>query len=198
MLSANPEETVKFAEWFMTGAHEGVAQTVKWTGAPYYIHPKQVHTLLLKFKSVLGIEVDWQMECAAFLHDVVEDTKVTNVSIQHLFGDDVAALVSDLTDVALPTDGNRAARVAINRAHTATASVRAKIVKTADLCCNTYSIVEQNPDFARVYLPEKRLLLEEAMQDIPPRLLVYAWDVVRAAEHRMVQCSLEQLEKYKK
>lgn len=182
------------ALYFMIGAHEGVGQKVKWTGAPYHTHPKAVHQLLLIFHSTFNVDISWEQECAALLHDVVEDTKVSLATIERFFGPKVCELVDWLTDVAKPEDGNRATRMAINRAHSAKATVEAKVVKIADLCCNTSSIVKDNIGFARTYVPEKRLILEEAMLDLPPVLLEYAWNCVRAAEHALVQADLEQKE----
>ena len=99
------------------------------------------------------------MVAAALLHDVVEDTDVSLEDISIKFGPDIADLVSDLTDVSKPEDGNRATRKALDRAHTARASAAAKTIKLADLISNSRSIVEFDPHFAKVYLKEKALLL---------------------------------------
>lgn len=80
--------------------------------------------------------------------------------IHAMFGLEVARLVEMLTDVSRPEDGNRAQRKAIDRAHTAQCSSAAATIKLADLIDNTRSIVERDPEFAKVYLEEKRLLLE--------------------------------------
>jgi hypothetical protein len=78
-----------------------------------------------------------------------------------------------LTDVSRPEDGNRAARKAIDLAHTAKASPAAKTIKLADLIDNTRSIVERDPDFAKVYLQEKARLLE-VLQEGDPTLMAMA------------------------
>lgn len=139
---------------FAAGAHSAVAQRRKYTGEDYIQHPYRVAQL------VQMVTNDENMIAAAWLHDVVEDTSVTIEQIRTVFGADVAALVADLTDVATRTDGNRAARVAINRQHTASASARAKTIKLADLIDNTDDIVSHDPKFARVYLAEKSELLQ--------------------------------------
>jgi hypothetical protein len=74
------------------------------------------------------------------LHDTVEDTGVELAELRRVFDDDVATLVEWLTDVSRPEDGNRVARKAIDRAHTARAPARAKTVKLADLIDNSRSI----------------------------------------------------------
>ena len=62
--------------------------------------------------------------------------------------------------IAISQDGNRAHRKAIDREHTAQAPAAAQTVKLADLISNSRSIMEHDPQFAVVYLAEKRLLLE--------------------------------------
>jgi hypothetical protein len=75
------------------------------------------------------------------------------------FGADIAALVGWLTDVSQPQDGNRAVRKAMDREHTARAPAEAQTIKLADLISNSKSIMAHDPEFARTYLEEKRLLL---------------------------------------
>ena len=75
------------------------------------------------------------------------------------FGEDVATLVDWLTDVSRPSDGNRAARKAIDRARLACAPARAQTIKLADLIDNTASVVAHGKGFAPVYLREARELL---------------------------------------
>jgi (p)ppGpp synthase/HD superfamily hydrolase len=101
-----------------------------------------------------------EMVAAAFLHDTVEDTGVTMETIEREFGPEVAEIVFFLTDASRPEHGNRAARKAIDRAHIAKADARAQTIKLADLISNCSSIVKYDPEFAKVYLEEKRLLLE--------------------------------------
>ncbi|CAM6006431.1 unnamed protein product [Sphagnum balticum] len=100
------------------------------------------------------------MICAAWLHDVVEDTKLTLAFIQEIFGDSVARLVEQLTDISKPNDGNRQVRKRIDLMHTANASPQGKTIKLADLIDNTKSIVERCPGFAVVYMEEKEELLK--------------------------------------
>lgn len=62
------------------------------TGEPYIIHPIAVALIIAK-ELQLGVAP----VCAAFLHDVVEDTPCTNEKIRDMFGDDVAFLVKVVT-----------------------------------------------------------------------------------------------------
>jgi (p)ppGpp synthase/HD superfamily hydrolase len=139
------------AKAFAKYAHRN--QVRKYTGENYFNHCKEVADLIWPFGTN-------EMVAAAYLHDTVEDCEVPIELIGDLFGHEVQSLVSDLTDVSKPSDGNRRTRKDIDLAHTAKASREAKIIKLADLISNTRSIVQYDPDFARVYLREKERLLE--------------------------------------
>ncbi len=147
-------DLVERAKKFAAAAHESIDQRRKYTGAPYIVHPEAVS------KTVESVTDDPEMIAAAWLHDVVEDTPISIEEIQEEFGATVAALVDDLTDVAEKSDGNRATRKAIYRAHTAKADPRAKTVKLADIIDNVSDIMRNNRGFARIYVREKVLLLE--------------------------------------
>jgi (p)ppGpp synthase/HD superfamily hydrolase len=136
---------------FAARAHAG--QVRKYTGEPCINHPIEVANI------VASVPHDEAMLAAAFLHDVVEDCGVTNAEVAMRFGSDVAELVHWLTGAALPADGNRAVRKAIDRAHIAAAPPRAKTVKLADILSNIGSIVARDPGFAQVYMAEKARLL---------------------------------------
>lgn len=164
---------VEKARVFATAAHAAVRQTRKYTGEPYINHPREVADLVAP--------ASWghqEMVAAAWLHDVVEDTGVPIDLIYAEFGQCVGDLVSGLTDVSKPEDGNRAARKAIDRAHIAKQSPACKTIKLADLISNTKSIVERDPEFAKVYLQEKLLLLE-VLRDGDAALLAEAERIAR-------------------
>ena len=146
--------TVERARIFATAAHAAVGQTRKYTGEPYVVHPIEVSELVA---SVGGTDA---MVAAALLHDVLEDTGVTFDVLEAEFGSEVAELVLWLTDVSRPEDGNRSTRKALDRQHSAAAPAEAQTIKVADLISNTRSIVAHDPGFAKVYLEEKRMLLE--------------------------------------
>lgn len=140
------------AKDFATERHTG--QTRKYTGEAYICHPAALVEI------VRGITHTPEMIAAAWLHDTVEDTETTLEEIKEHFGDQVSVLVEMLTDVSRPFDGNRAARKALDREHTAKASPDAKTIKLADLIHNSTNIMEFDPAFAKIYLAEKKLLLE--------------------------------------
>lgn len=144
---------IENARCFSIAAHEAVQQKRKYTGEPYFWHPMAVGSI------VWGVYADENMLAAAYLHDCVEDTGVTISTIENLFGEDVATLVSGLTDISKPSDGNRAERKRIDREHTAQQSPRCKTIKLADLIHNSQSILSYDKEFAKIYILEKELLL---------------------------------------
>lgn len=129
-------------------------QDRKYTEVPYIIHPLRVMQIV---RTVTDNE---DMLIAAVLHDVVEDTYVTLETITKIYGKTVADLVWWLTDISKPEDGNRKARKALDRAHTAAATAEAQTIKLADLIDNSASITKHDPDFAHVFMCEMELLLE--------------------------------------
>lgn len=148
-------DVVRKAQVYAQAAHAAVGQRRKYTGEPYIVHPAEVATIVA---GVLGSTPN--MVAAAWLHDVVEDTGCTFNDIHMAFGIDIATLVGWLTDVSKPEDGPRWLRKKMDREHTAAAPAEAQTIKLADLIANTRSIVAHDPKFAKVYLEEKRLLLE--------------------------------------
>ena len=157
---------------FATAAHAAVGQRRKYTNEPYIVHPLEVKQI------VSTVTHDPDALAAALLHDVVEDTSVELGLIHNMFGREVGELVGWLTDVSQPTDGNRAARKAIDRAHIAQAPALAQTIKLADLISNTRSIVQHDAKFALTYLPEKRELLR-VLDRGDPVLLEQAWHEVK-------------------
>ena len=147
-------DIVRKAQVYAMAAHAAVGQKRKYTGEPYIVHPAEVASIVAR---VPGATPD--MVAAAWLHDVVEDTGCTFTDVHMAFGIDIATLVGWLTDVSRPEDGNRAVRKAIDRTHTADAPAEAQTIKLADLISNSRSIMQHDPEFARVYLEEKRMLL---------------------------------------
>ena len=158
---------VEQARVFATAAHAAVGQTRKYTFEPYIVHPAEVASIVTQAGGTA------EMIAAAWLHDTVEDTEVTIEVIRDEFGAEVAELVGWLTDVSRPEHGNRLHRKALDRAHSAMAPAEAQTIKLADLIANSRDIIQNDPDFAKIYLEEKRLLLE-VMTKGDPTLMAQA------------------------
>ena len=138
-------------------------QKRKYSNRPYIVHPVRVAL------RVAAVYPDGGAIEAALLHDVVEDTDMTLADLYAVDGIDPATvrLVEMLTDTSKPGDGNRKTRKALDREHTARANTVGKLVKLADLIDNTLSIRANDPNFAKTYLREKRLILMEAIPALP-------------------------------
>ncbi len=141
------------AKEFATRKHAEINHVRKYTGEPYINHPASVVEIVRSVTHTIP------MLAAAWLHDTVEDTNTTIEEINEYFGATVAHLVSDLTDISKPEDGNRKIRKLVDRLHTRAAQKDAKTIKLADLIDNSSSITKYDPFFAKVYLYEKSLLL---------------------------------------
>jgi (p)ppGpp synthase/HD superfamily hydrolase len=153
------------AELFATAAHEAIGQKRKYTFEPYIVHPAAVVSLLRKHVP----ETTDEMFAAAWLHDVIEDTKIEMPTIRREFGSKVADLVYWLTDEK-PPGMNRKERKAKTLERFKVAPVEAKTIKLADLHHNGESIYKLDPDFAPVFAREIEELLT-VISDGNPTLL---------------------------
>lgn len=129
------------------------AQRRKYTNEPYIVHPAAVAA------RVATVTSDEEVLAAAWLHDVVEDTRVRLPEIETVFGTRVARLVGAVTNVSIRQDGPRRVRKARDLEHLRHAPPEAQTIKYADLIDNTRSIVAHDPEFAWVYLEEKAAVL---------------------------------------
>lgn len=84
---------------FATHAHHGTERRGK--GFPYIIHPLEAMEIVATMTN------DPELLCAAVLHDTIEDTTVTYDDIKKEFGQHVADLVAQETDVRLKPDGTQ-------------------------------------------------------------------------------------------
>lgn len=136
-------------------AHEG--QLRKYTGEPYFNHCLEVARLVHdRYNNQF-------MTAAAFLHDTIEDTWVTEEWLLEYFTPTVVHLVVELTDVytreAYP-ENNRASRKSAECHRYATlVSANAQRIKVCDLIDNTKSIIKHDAKFAVLYLREKADML---------------------------------------
>ena len=142
---------------FADNAHG--TQMRKYTPERYIVHPVRVMEILKKYDN------DLMVLAAALLHDVLEDTAVTEKELleflQSVMNENDAqntlALVVELTDVytkeAYP-QWNRKKRKEKEHERVATTSARAQTIKYADTIDNTKEITMQDPGFAPRYLSE--------------------------------------------
>lgn len=145
---------VQQAREFAADAHGRLEQVRRYTNQPYIVHPQAVAE---RVAMVLANPVAL---AAAWLHDVVEDTDVELAEIEALFGPEVALLVGQLTVAQHPPHLSRDERKHLDRRRLQQAETEAKTIKLADIIDNTHTIAERDPEFAALYLPEKKSMLE--------------------------------------
>lgn len=153
-------------------------QVRKYTGEPYWKHPMRVAGWLLAVGAPWGGLWDDKVIAAAWAHDLVEDTDVTNDQIEILFGAKVAQLVAEVTNPSKLIDGNREVRKKLDQEFLAKASPEGKSIKLADIIDNTPSIIEYDKDFAKIYVSEVRTLLPLLQDTGHPLLFSRAYKII--------------------
>ena len=120
-------------------AHKHAGQRRKGdAGEPYVNHLIEVASLVAN----AWPEPDANLVAAALLHDAIEDAGVTRDEIAGLFGEDVASLVSEVTDdKSLP----KLERKRLQVEHAPHKSSRAGAIKLADKISNLRSILHSPP-----------------------------------------------------
>ena len=87
----HPSDDISMIEKAYKTAYEAHKDQVRKSGEPYIIHPLCVAIILA------DLELDKETIVAGLLHDVVEDTIMTDEEIKQEFGADVALLVDGVT-----------------------------------------------------------------------------------------------------
>ncbi len=106
--------------------------------SPYINHPIQVAQILW---DVAGVR-DNTLLVAAILHDTIEDTDATPEEIKDQFGEEVLALVLEVTDdKSLPKQTRKQLQVE----HAPHKSDKAKLLKIADKISNVGDIINWPP-----------------------------------------------------
>jgi len=160
-------------------AYGHTGQTRKWghSDQPYILHPARVAGMVTIHKDSTE-----KMVAAAWLHDVLEDTSVTEEDIITRFGREVAVLVKDMTNVPKDSHIPRDIRKAMDRERLMKVSDEAKLIKLCDRIDNLREIWDdsQTPyDFKKMYMKESVLLLKEALSGVNHNLEV---ELMRLAE----------------
>lgn len=106
--------------------------------SPYINHP-------IALVSILAVEAgidDSDTLCAALLHDTLEDTETSTEELVETFGDEIAALVQEVTDdKRLPKQERKRLQIE----HAAHLSARAGLVKLADKIANLRDVADSPP-----------------------------------------------------
>ncbi|MCQ2549534.1 MAG: bifunctional (p)ppGpp synthetase/guanosine-3',5'-bis(diphosphate) 3'-pyrophosphohydrolase [Lachnospiraceae bacterium] len=91
VLLYHPSDDISMIEKAYKISYEAHKNQVRKSGEPYIIHPLCVAIILA------DLELDKETIVAGLLHDVVEDTIMTEEEIKNTFGPDVALLVDGVT-----------------------------------------------------------------------------------------------------
>lgn len=106
--------------------------------SPYINHPIALANVLATEAGIIDIPT----VAAALLHDTVEDTDTTAEELRRLFGNEITAIVLEVTDdKSLP----KAERKRLQIEHAPHLTPRAKLVKLADKICNLRDIRRTPP-----------------------------------------------------
>jgi (p)ppGpp synthase/HD superfamily hydrolase len=140
-------------------AHEG--QKRKYTGFPYITHPARV-------AGRVGIipGVTEELIAAAYLHDVLEDTKVPREEIERETNAQVAFYVDCMTNKSKSSNLPRAEQKALDRKHLSEIPDEVKQIKALDRIDNLLEMNEAPEDFKKLYA-EESLLLADALGSGP-------------------------------
>ncbi len=143
---------LKLAEaiYFAKLAHDG---QMRKGGGPYIEHPMRVMFTLSAYT------LDEDLLCAAVLHDIIEDTKHDFTDINMRFGERVANLVMELTNVEDKNE-TREKRIAARNDKYFHMSEDAKVIKMCDRMDNLRTLSSLDPNFAKMYLQESKEMLE--------------------------------------
>src|SRR3990167_8786010 len=87
-LKAEDKALIEHAYKFAERAHEGLKRK---SGEPYFNH------VFATAKNLAELGMDATVIASGFLHDVLEDTSVTEEKLRKEFGDEIVALVNGVT-----------------------------------------------------------------------------------------------------
>lgn len=161
------------------------------SGEPYIIHPVAVA------KIVIGLGMDSESVISALLHDVVEDTYISDEDVRKDFGADIAALVDGVTKLGkvplssreeIQAENLRKMLLAMSR------DIRVIIIKLADRLHNMRTLGFMDPQKQRdkaletleIYAPIAHRLgiraMKEELEDLAIRYLdPVAYDEIRTS-----------------
>ena len=148
-----PQRSLAFA----TRAHEGQTRDLgNGETEPYVEHCRRVQA------SVALLCDDPEVQAAAALHDVLEDTDTTYLQLRDTFGVTVADHVFNLTDEYTPEGYswlNRAARKDREAERLGGCLWQVRLIKLCDVLDNAASIEAKGGGFAEVWRAEKAVLV---------------------------------------
>lgn len=143
-LASNHRKKVEIIERafrFAKAAHKGVRRR---SGEPYILHPIAVAKIVISELGLGSTSI-----CAAFLHDVVEDTEFTKEDIEAAFGSKIASIVEGLTKISGGIFGDKASLQAENFRKlllSMSTDIRVVLIKMADRLHNMRTLGSMRPE----------------------------------------------------
>lgn len=143
-LASNHRKKVEIIERafrFAKAAHKGVRRR---SGEPYILHPIAVAKIVISELGLGSTSI-----CAAFLHDVVEDTEYTKEDIEANFGSKIASIVEGVTKISGGIFGDRASIQAENFRKlllSMSTDIRVILLKMADRLHNMRTLGSMRPE----------------------------------------------------
>lgn len=134
-------EIIEKAYRFAKEAHKGVRRR---SGEPYILHPIAVAKIVISELGLGSTSI-----CAAFLHDVVEDTEYTKEDIESAFGPKIASIVEGLTKISGGIFGDKASLQAENFRKlllSMSTDIRVILIKMADRLHNMRTLGSMRPE----------------------------------------------------
>ena len=145
----HPSDDISMIENAYNIAFEAHKEQVRKSGEPYIIHPLNVAIILA------DLEMDKETIAAGLLHDVVEDTIMTEADLRNTFGAEVALLVDgvtklekipltgmDQTDAKLEMQAENLRKMFLAMAK----DIRVIMIKLADRLHNMRTLKYQKPE----------------------------------------------------
>ena len=140
-------------------------------GKPYSVHLAMVAMIAQKYIDCIPKQAQSDVLAACWLHDTIEDCKVTPSEIACLFGgefgESVAKLVVELTNPSKNVKAPRAVRKQMDRDHLKEVSFYAKRIKLVDRLDNCLELEGADSDFIGLYITETKALLSVIGDAVP-------------------------------
>lgn len=163
------------AALFAEFAHR--TQSREYNPEPYIVHPRRVAAHAAR------IGLSDAAIAAAFLHDVLEDTKTTQNELRASFPEEVVDMVVLLSDLQKPKEGSRAVRKKhywnrlyihvsgeTNKCSMHPGTLPVITLKAIDLLDNARSIAGEAPKFWRVVQQEMAEFYEKFSEYMHPKV----------------------------
>lgn len=202
--SDEEKELVKKAYYFAKAAHEGQKRN---SGEPYFIHPLETARKLAE------IGMDTATIVAGFLHDVLEDTKISPETLENEFGKEIKFIVEGVSKLGkLKYQGSDRYNESLRKLLFATSKdLRVLIVKLCDRLHNieTLSFVQPEKqkriamETLQIYAPiATRLGIRKLSRELEDLSFPYAdrsgFDEISSVFKKSYDEKMERLEKFRK